>query len=93
MPYGSLNQGLSAQARMAGVAQPAMQPPMRVQGDDDTRSTSTSSSLKRKRKGDHKFYAVRTGHKPGIYHSWPDCQQQVTGYKAAVCGYLRIRIG
>lgn len=32
-----------------------------------------------------KFYAVRLGHTPGIYHSWPDCLDQVRGFKGAVC--------
>lgn len=35
-----------------------------------------------------KFYAVRAGHKPGIYHSWNDCKEQITGFKGAVCKLL-----
>lgn len=31
-----------------------------------------------------KFYAVRKGKNPGIYKSWPACQQQVKGYSGAV---------
>lgn len=30
-----------------------------------------------------KFYAVRQGRKPGIYTSWPECQEQVHGYPNA----------
>lgn len=30
-----------------------------------------------------KFYAVRNGHKPGVYTSWDDCKQQVNGYSGA----------
>jgi ribonuclease HI len=32
-----------------------------------------------------KFYAVRTGAKPGIYHTYDDCLAQVKGFKKAVC--------
>jgi ribonuclease HI len=32
-----------------------------------------------------KFYAVRAGHKAGVYHSWADCKEQITGFKGAVC--------
>ncbi|KAF2397069.1 RNase H domain-containing protein [Trichodelitschia bisporula] len=51
---------------------------------DDARSTSTTGSLKRKRGSELKFYAVRAGHAPGIYHTWPDCLAQVKGFKKAV---------
>ncbi|MEW4368366.1 ribonuclease H [Paenibacillus kandeliae] len=30
-----------------------------------------------------KFYVVWEGHRPGIYSSWPECQQQTNGYKQA----------
>ena len=56
---------------------------------DETRSQTTqntsSSGVKRKRGTELKFYAVRTGHAPGIYHSWADCKAQITGYKKATC--------
>ncbi|KAF1982173.1 ribonuclease H-like protein [Aulographum hederae CBS 113979] len=48
-----------------------------------TASTSASSGTKRKREAGPKFYAVRVGFTPGIYHSWADCLSQVKGYKAA----------
>lgn len=49
---------------------------------------TTTSSLKRKRGADHKFYAVKVGHKPEIYHNWADCLDQVKGFKGAICmGY------
>ncbi|KAM0713610.1 hypothetical protein Q7P37_010572 [Cladosporium fusiforme] len=31
-----------------------------------------------------KFYAVRVGKSPGIYHTWPDCLEQVRGFPKAV---------
>lgn len=31
-----------------------------------------------------KYYAVRTGKKPGIYRSWDDCKRMVHGYPGAV---------
>jgi len=44
-------------------------------------STTTTNTAKRKRTG--KYYAVRTGHNPGIYTSWRDCLDQVKGFKGA----------
>ena len=31
-----------------------------------------------------KFYAVKKGNKPGIYHSWDECKKQVEGFSGAV---------
>lgn len=31
-----------------------------------------------------KYYAVKQGRKPGIYKSWPECQEQVNGYGNAI---------
>ena len=30
-----------------------------------------------------KYYAVKVGKTPGIYFTWADCSEQVTGYKGA----------
>lgn len=30
-----------------------------------------------------KFYGVKQGIIPGVYTSWPECQEQVKGYKGA----------
>ncbi|EON61779.1 hypothetical protein W97_00995 [Coniosporium apollinis CBS 100218] len=46
-------------------------------------STTASSGTKRKRDTGPKFYAVRVGHAPGIYHSWADCMAQIKGFKNA----------
>ncbi|KAL8712875.1 MAG: hypothetical protein Q9220_003083 [cf. Caloplaca sp. 1 TL-2023] len=46
--------------------------------------TSLSNGTKRKRTTDPKFYAVRAGHQPGIYHTWSDCLEQVKGFKKAL---------
>jgi ribonuclease HI len=48
-------------------------------------SSNASSGTKRKRGSEMKFYAVRAGQTPGIYHSWADCKEQITGFKGAVC--------
>lgn len=32
----------------------------------------------------NKLYAVRRGHKPGIYKTWPDAEEQVRGYNGGV---------
>lgn len=52
--------------------------------------TITSNGLKRKRTTEPKFYAVRVGFNPGIYHSWADCLKQVKGFKQAMCRYCAI---
>lgn len=31
-----------------------------------------------------KYYIVKRGRTPGVYYSWPDCQQQVAGFAGAV---------
>jgi|SRR5437867_597454 len=39
-----------------------------------------------------RFYAVRRGHKPGIYRSWEECRIQVEGYSnAAHKGFLILK--
>ena len=40
---------------------------------------------KRKRPTEKKFYAVRIGKTPGVYDTWDQCLQQVTGQKGASC--------
>ena len=48
-------------------------------------ATNASTGVKRKRGSEPKFYAVRLGRTPGVYHSWSDCLAQVTGFKNATC--------
>ena len=50
--------------------------------------TTVSAGTKRKRATEPKFYAVRVGYKPGIYHTWADCLEQVKGFKKALCEIL-----
>lgn len=50
-------------------------------------STTSSAGTKRKRGTEPKFYAVRVGYHPGIYHSWSDCLAEVTGFKNATCEF------
>ncbi|KAK4982074.1 hypothetical protein LTR66_009500, partial [Elasticomyces elasticus] len=46
-------------------------------------TAATSTGTKRKRGTDLKFYAVRVGREPGIYHSWAECLEQVQGFRNA----------
>ncbi|KAJ5145577.1 Ribonuclease H [Penicillium bovifimosum] len=46
-------------------------------------SPSPTAGTKRKRNG-VKYYAVKAGHKPGIYYGWDECLAQVTGFKGAI---------
>ncbi|KAK4133852.1 hypothetical protein BT67DRAFT_32547 [Trichocladium antarcticum] len=55
--------------------------------DRNAAPASTAEPSSRKRKMDateQKYYAVRAGHKPGIYTSWAICQQQISGFKGAL---------
>ncbi|WEW61795.1 ribonuclease H family protein [Emydomyces testavorans] len=54
--------------------------------DSQTQSNATQAGagLKRRRATEPKFYAVKDGFKPGIYHSWNECLSQVKGFKGAV---------
>lgn len=58
-----------------------------IEGSNGAQNGDFSSGMKRKRDGKApqlKFYAVRVGKAPGIYHSWPDCLEQVRGFPKAV---------
>jgi ribonuclease HI len=51
----------------------------------DAEATATGTKRKRESKpAQLKFYAVRTGKSPGIYHTWPECLEQVKGFPKAV---------
>ncbi|KAF3022368.1 hypothetical protein E8E15_009501 [Penicillium rubens] len=47
-------------------------------------SPSPTAGTKRKRNAAAKYYAVKAGHKPGIYYGWNDCLAQITGFKGAI---------
>ena len=51
----------------------------------ESANTAASSETKRKRGTEPKFYAVKVGKNPDIYHSWSDCLAQVKGFKGAIC--------
>ena len=44
-----------------------------------------SSGTKRKRASEPRFYAVKVGSHPGIYHTWAECLDEVKGFKNATC--------
>ena len=47
--------------------------------------TLASNGAKRKRVNEVKYYAVRVGYQPGVYHTWADCLDQVKGFKKGTC--------
>ncbi|KAL2351217.1 putative ribonuclease H [Cryomyces antarcticus] len=57
--------------------------PNRASTNSTTSTSILSAGTKRKRASKSKFYAVRIGYTPGIYHSWADCLEQVRGFKNA----------
>jgi hypothetical protein len=46
---------------------------------------SAAAGTKRKRSGEPKYYAVKSGFKPGVYYRWEECLVQVKGFKGALC--------
>ncbi|GJC82308.1 ribonuclease H [Colletotrichum liriopes] len=51
-------------------------------------SSNPTSSKKRKTDKDlQKYYAVRTGARPGIYLTWAECQKQTAGFRGAQCEF------
>ena len=50
-----------------------------------SRTISMVGSDKRKNSSPTRFYAVKIGHKPGVYLDWKDCEQNITRYKNACC--------
>ena len=69
---------------MSGRALASGQPSL--PGED--MSIPTGAGAKRKRTVGPKFYAVRVGHKPGVYHTYDECLQQVKGCGNASCKNL-----
>lgn len=55
--------------------------------DGSPAGTTASNGTKRKRGNEVKYYAVRFGHQPGVYHTWTDCLDQVKGFKKATCEF------
>jgi ribonuclease HI len=51
---------------------------------------ASSSTVPQKRKSSPqvKFYAVRAGHTPGVYLSWKECEQNISGFRGAACEYV-----
>jgi hypothetical protein len=51
------------------------------------RETMATTSKKRKldEPAPTKYYAVKAGHTPGVYTSWSDCQENITGFRGANC--------
>ncbi|TKA43451.1 hypothetical protein B0A55_12963, partial [Friedmanniomyces simplex] len=63
----------TAPSALALVPRPAPPPP-----------PPASAGTKRKRDAQLKFYAVRVGKEPGIYHTWPECLDQVRGFPKSI---------
>ncbi|KAK7515182.1 putative ribonuclease H [Phyllosticta citriasiana] len=55
-------------------------------------TSNASSGTKRKRAGEHKFYAVKNGHKPGVYSNYNDCQAQVKALLLPASAYSSILV-
>jgi ribonuclease HI len=55
-------------------------------------ASTSSSTAPQKRKGSLqiKFYAVKAGHNPGVYLSWKECEQNISGFRGAACEYSYI---
>jgi hypothetical protein len=55
-----------------------------------SQALASSSTVPQKRKSSHqvKFYAVKAGHNPGVYLSWKECEQNISGFRGAACEYI-----
>ncbi|KAK4542734.1 hypothetical protein LTR36_006306 [Oleoguttula mirabilis] len=62
------------------AASPAAAPPPPAPAPGPAPAAGT----KRKRDAALKFYAVRVGKQPGIYHTWAECLDQVRGFPKAM---------
>ncbi|KAI5367895.1 Putative ribosomal protein L9/RNase H1 [Septoria linicola] len=62
---------------------PASAPAPALAQPDASLSTA-GTKRKRESKSMLKFYAVRTGKTPGIYHTWAECLDQVRGFPKAM---------
>ena len=76
---------ISAESHTAGMSEDENSSRNAILCADNTDSRHVG--FKRKRQAEAKFYAVRSGHCPGIYHSWPECLAQVKGFKSAICTF------
>lgn len=56
----------------------------RVPSNASTSSVTAGIKRKRDSKASSRFYAVRVGRSPGIYHSWAECLDQVRGFPKAI---------
>jgi len=66
----------------AAIPTPAMSPAPEAPASI-TSTASSGTKRKRESKSAPKFYAVRVGKEPGIYHSWTECLDQVKGFPKA----------
>ncbi|KAK5126159.1 hypothetical protein LTR08_005022 [Meristemomyces frigidus] len=56
----------------------------KLEADVEAPIATPSTGTKRKRDSVPKFYAVRVGKAPGIYHTWTECLDQVRGFPKAM---------
>ncbi|CAJ2511556.1 Uu.00g071810.m01.CDS01 [Anthostomella pinea] len=58
-------------------------PAKKGQASKPAQAAAAQTSRKRKA-GGQKYYAVRTGHRPGVYLFWEECQKHIAGFKGCV---------
>jgi ribonuclease HI len=58
------------------------------QGGSQTLASSSAVPQKRKGSAQVKFYAVKAGYIPGVYLSWKECEQNISGFRGAACEYV-----
>lgn len=56
---------------------------LRIVESKTTRKKTKKKTMTKRSSSKVKVYAVAVGRKPGIYHSWADCEAQVKGYPSA----------
>lgn len=71
--------GFTSVNTMGATYAPSSAPPSPAPPD-----AATGTKRKRDAKSTPKFYAVRVGKVPGIYHTWAECLEQVRGHPKAM---------
>lgn len=66
----------------------AMTRPRKDDGANASPSTAKTTYKRKRKPGEERYYAVRSGRIPGVYTTWQECQSMITGFAGAQCKLL-----
>lgn len=61
----------------------AMTRPRKDDGANASPSTAKTTYKRKRKPGEERYYAVRSGRIPGVYTTWQECQSMITGFAGA----------